>query len=215
MNTQLFKDADFPFWKNLVFVFIFLTITPLTLLVSLFSLISLSRIQNYASNSKQATPSVIKVPISGVQVFASLPSTLPSYSYNLEALDGRVLLIKNYLNKYKSPLLPYAQNIVTLSDNFGLDYRLTTAIAQQESNLCKKIPDYSYNCWGWGIHSKGTLGFISFEDGLYKVSRGIKEDYIDRGYITIEEIMSKYTPRSDGSWAFGVNQFMEEIENVN
>ncbi|KKU47808.1 MAG: hypothetical protein UX67_C0028G0001, partial [Candidatus Woesebacteria bacterium GW2011_GWF2_46_8] len=98
------------------------------------------------------------------------------------------------------------------ADRYELDYRLTTAIAQQESNLCKIIPPGSNNCWGWGIHSAGTLGFDSFEEGIETVSAGLRKEYLDKGFRTVEEIMSKYTPLSNGSWATGVTKFMSEME---
>jgi len=83
---------------------------------------------------------------------------------------------------------------------------------RKESNLCKIIPPETYNCWGWGIHSKGTLGFSSFEEGIETVSQGLKKTTSTKDFRTIEEIMSKYTPLSNGSWAEGVNQFMQEME---
>jgi hypothetical protein len=126
--------------------------------------------------------------------------------------DARIEIVKQYLNSYESPLEPYADQIVESSDRWGLDYRLTTAIAQKESNLCKRIPPESNNCWGWGIHSQGTLGFSSFSEGIEEVSRGIRKEYLDKGFATIEEIMGKYTPLSNGSWAEGVNKFMAEME---
>ncbi len=127
--------------------------------------------------------------------------------------DSRPLIIKEYLSSYNSPLTPYADYIFTISQQYGLDYRLLVAIAQQESNLCKKIPDNSHNCWGWGINSRGTLRFSSYEEAILAVAKGIKEKYIDEGLDTPEQIMAKYTPLSNGSWAFGVRQFMDEMGN--
>jgi hypothetical protein len=127
--------------------------------------------------------------------------------------DARPLIIKNYLSRYNSPLFPYWRFIFDTSIKYGLDYRLLVAIAQQESNLCKKIPEDSYNCWGWGIHSRGTFKCNSFSQCIEIVAKGIKKDYIDKGYKTPEQIMKKYTPLSNGSWALGVRQFMEEMEN--
>ena len=108
--------------------------------------------------------------------------------------------------------MPYANNVVTAADKYKIDFRLITAIAQQESNLCKIIPPDSHNCWGWGINSNGSLGFNSYEEAIDTVSKGLKEEYIDKGYTTPEQIMSKYTPLSNGSWAFGVNKFLTEME---
>lgn len=131
---------------------------------------------------------------------------------NVVVADARPVLIRDYLRKYRSPLVPYADLIFATSQKYGLDYRLLIAIAQQESNLCKKIPPGSHNCWGWGIHSRGTLKFSSYPEAIEEVARGLKEEYIDKGLTTPEEIMRKYTPLSDGSWAFGVRQFMQELE---
>ena len=127
--------------------------------------------------------------------------------------DARPLLIKKYLAKYKSPLLPYSDMIISLSDTYKFDYYWIVAIAQQESNLCKKIPDNSFNCWGYGINSAGTLRFASYELALKSYAEYLKREYFDKGLNTPELIMKKYCPHSNGSWAFGVNQFIHEIEN--
>lgn len=131
---------------------------------------------------------------------------------SIVAADARPLLIKKYLEFYNSPLVPYADLLFSVSQKYGMDYRLLVAIAQQESNLCKKIPENSYNCWGWGIHSRGTLRFSSYPEAVEAVAKGLRESYIGEDLNTPEEIMAKYTPLSNGSWAAGVRQFMEEIE---
>lgn len=148
----------------------------------------------------------------GVQVYAALPSKVPSISTEIGTEDARIEMVRQYLYRYNSPLAPFAYQIVESADRYGLDYRLTTAIAQQESNLCKVIPPESFNCWGWGIHSMGTMGFTSYAKGVETVSKGLKTKYIDEGYKTIEEIMGKYTPLSKGSWANGVLTFMNEMQ---
>lgn len=148
---------------------------------------------------------------SGANIYAALPKEPAQVSISVKSGDARVNIIKNYLAKYDSPLLPYADYIVHVADENGLDFRLITAIAQQESNLCKKIPEGTFNCWGWGIHSKGTLGFSSYREGILVVSQGLKHDYIDQGYLVVEDIMKKYTPPSKGSWAENVAQFMEDM----
>lgn len=194
-------NESFSFWKNLILVLIFFTITPLTLGATIFSLISL----------KSDVPSV-PATLSGIQVYASLPTDLPGVSGEIQMSDARPEIIKEYLVKYNSPLIPFAKNLVSAADKYGIDYRLTTAIAQKESNLCKIIPRNCFNCWGWGIHSEGTLCFSSYPEGIEEVTRGLFEEYFSKGYNTVEKIMSKYTPLSNGSWALGVNQFLSEME---
>jgi hypothetical protein len=194
------------FLKSIIFVAIFLTLTPITLATSVFALITVSE------HKKPIVQAPETAAVAGVQVYASLPSTLPSISTEPVVGDARPELIRQYLNRYDSPLEPYALFIVETADTYGIDFRLIPAIAQQESNLCKKIPPETFNCWGWGIHSKGTLGFQSYQEGIEIVTKGIREEYVDKGYVTIEDIMAKYTPMSQGSWANGVNTFMNEME---
>lgn len=126
--------------------------------------------------------------------------------------DARPMLIKNYLEKYKSPLVPYSDLIFQVSNDYGFDYYWIVAIAQQESNLCKKAPEGSHNCWGYGIHKKGSLGFDNYELAIRSYAEYLKREYFDKGLNTPELIMKKYCPSSNGSWAAGVNQFINEMK---
>lgn len=129
------------------------------------------------------------------------------------AEDARPLIIKRYLAKYNSPLLPQADLIFQLSQTYGIGYDWVLAIGQQESNLCKKIPVDSFNCWGYGINSKGTLRFDSFEASLKSYFEYLQREYFNKGLDTEELIMHKYCPHSNGSWAYGVKHFREEINS--
>ena len=126
--------------------------------------------------------------------------------------DSRVANLKAFFRKYNSPLYNEAEIIVKVSDDYKFDYRLLPAIAMQESNLCRVIPDDSHNCWGWGIYGNTVTRFDSYEEAIKTVARGIKENYIDQGLVTATMIMSKYTPSSSGSWAHGVNTFLKALE---
>lgn len=127
--------------------------------------------------------------------------------------DARPVVIKKYLEKYKSPLVPYSDLIFEVSKTYGLDYYWIVAIAQQESNLCKKAPEDSHNCWGYGIHKRGTLKFDNYELAIKSYAEYLKREYFDKGLNTPELIMKKYCPSSNGSWAKGVQQFIDEMEN--
>lgn len=132
----------------------------------------------------------------------------------METTDGRALVVAEFLRRHESPLIPYehyGQVFVDIADRYGFDFRLLPAIAMQESNLCKRIPEGSYNCLGFGVHSKGTLAFENFEANFERAGRELKAYYIDEGRTTPETIMQKYTPSSTGSWAESVNQWMAEM----
>jgi hypothetical protein len=144
--------------------------------------------------------------------YSASPFVLGSVDDNVELLDGRVANLKHFFRKYNSPLYDHAALIVKVSDENLFDYRLLPAIAMQESNVCKYIPNDSYNCWGWGIYGNTVTRFSSYEEAIQTVARGIKKEYIDKGMITASSIMEKYTPSSNGSWAHGVNVFLEMLE---
>lgn len=126
--------------------------------------------------------------------------------------DGRVANLKAFFRKYNSPLYDYAEKIVEVSDKYQFDYRLLPAIAMQESNLCRVIPENSYNCWGWGIYGSLVTRFSSYDEAIETVAKGLKTEYIDKGLVTASMIMKKYTPPSQGSWAHGVNTFLRALE---
>lgn len=134
---------------------------------------------------------------------------------NTTGADARPMLIKKYLEKYESPLVPYSDLIFELSEQYGYEYYWIVAIAQKESNLCKKIPEESYNCWGYGIHKKGTLKFENYEIALRSYAKYLKVEYFDKGLNTPELIMKKYCPSSDGAWARGVRQFIGDLQTGN
>lgn len=209
-SNQFSREENLTFWKNLVVVGIFFTLTPITLGISLFSLFSFKT----TTVAKEALnySNLLVSPQSGIKVYASLPTKFPTVNGSIESTDARPAIINQYFIRYNSPLIGHEDFIVKTSDKYSLDYRLIPAIAQQESNLCKIIPPESYNCWGWGIHSKGSLGFSSYEEAIEAVSKGLREEYLNKGYTTVPDIMSKYTPQSNGSWANGVTQFMGDME---
>lgn len=126
--------------------------------------------------------------------------------------DLRVAYLKYFFRKYNSVLYEHAEVFVKKADENGFDYRLLPAIAMQESNLCKAIIEGSYNCWGWGIYGSTVTRFSSYPEAINVISKGIKSGYIDKGLTTPDQIMSKYTPSSNGSWAHGVNTFLKVIE---
>lgn len=140
------------------------------------------------------------------------PLVLGEYTSIVQLGDSRSSNLRNFFRKHNSPLYDQAELIVKVSDQYKFDYRLLPAIAMQESNLCRHIPDDSYNCWGWGIYGDKVLKFDSYEEAIETVAAGLKKEYIDKGLVTATAIMDKYTPSSQGSWAHGVNTFLQILE---
>jgi hypothetical protein len=143
--------------------------------------------------------------------YAALPTSQNIQSAEIIPGDGRAERIREFLASYNSPLEPYANDIVKAADDYGIDYRLIVSIAMQESGLCRSAPPNSYNCWGFGIYGTTVKDFVNYQDGIYTVTKALSQNYKSRGLVTPNQIMTMYTPSSNGSWAFGVNQFMQEL----
>lgn len=126
--------------------------------------------------------------------------------------DPRVVTLKSFFRQHNSPLYEHSEYIVKVADQYNIDFRLIPAISMQESGACRVIPDNSYNCWGWGIYGGKVTRFGSYPEAIETVTRGLKVHYIDKGFVEVEEIMKKYNPSSNGSWAFGVNTFIKVME---
>jgi hypothetical protein len=188
--------------RKLLFTTAFFIITPVVFLLALISsLVIYSHQQSdpYVTYDKKV-------------VYAALPTTQNVFSGSIQQEDGRAEKIRQFLAKYNSPLEPHAADLVNAADEYGLDHRLLTAIAMQESGLCKKIPEKSHNCWGFGIYGTTVTTFKDYKEGIYTVTKALATRYKDKGLVTPEQIMTMYTPSSNGSWAFSVNYFMSTLQ---
>lgn len=143
---------------------------------------------------------------------------MPKYSGEVLGVvtiyDNRAEILEQFFTRYKSPLQSQAKYFVEVADKYKLDYRLLPSIAMQESAGGKIIPENSYNAWGYAVTETQTLRFLSWEQAIDNVARGLKKNYIDKGLRTPEQIMTKYTPASlekGGAWAKGVNYFMDQL----
>ena len=118
--------------------------------------------------------------------------------------DEKVQKVRKYLQSRNSPLYHYAEDFVNASEEYGIDYRIVTAISIVESGGGKKnfMP---YNAWGWG-----KKGFSSWPEGIWAVSKGIGK-YYSNGLTTPKLISYSYCPPSADSWARKVQGVMNLI----
>ena len=182
----------------------FFILTPALILVSILYYLFLS--YNYKSHNSVFSQNSDSV------AFAALPSNENILGNSIISKDARVEMVRQFFARYKSPLEPFASNVVEEADKYDLDFRLIPAIAMQESNLCQKIIADSLNCWGFGIYGEKVTRFESYPQAIETVTRTLAKNYIAGGLDTPEEIMKKYTPSNNGSWAFSVNYFMNLLQ---
>lgn len=191
-------------------------ITPLILGFSFYFLANFKQADFPAKNLGQLVLGANDSKSATSTIYASLPKKIASISSSYKTENSNYIIVENYLKRYGSPLLSSSDFLVDSSIKYGVDPFLIVAIAQQESNLGKKTPENCFNAWGWGIHSKGTKCYLNWEEAIESVTSGIAKDYCGKGYCQdVCIMMKKYTPGSNGSWCFGVNQFLEELKTGN
>lgn len=129
---------------------------------------------------------------------------------NLEAkeLDERAKILSNYFAKYDSPFENHGQDFIDAADTYGVDWKLVPAIAGVESTFGKN--SFGYNAWGWGIYGDQNLNFTSWRTGIFTVTGGLKQNYINKGLT--EPLAMNRAYAASPTWGTRVNYFIKDID---
>jgi hypothetical protein len=122
--------------------------------------------------------------------------------------DYREEILRNYLEGHNSPLSEYSDVFISFADKYRLDWRLVPAITGVESTFGKRIPVDSYNAYGW---ANGSYSFQSWNESIEVVSKALRDNYIDRGAVSIDDIARNKSPPSE-TWARNDKFFMNKID---
>lgn len=199
--------------KKLLIITIWFPILLLTLIGSLTFFTYRHELLNNMDSFKEPLKKITQLN-ENYKMYASLPKIMGASAANIETEDAVPVRIRNYFEKYDSPMLGSENSLIEVCREHKIDPYLLVAIAQCESNLGKKMPPDCHNPFGWGIHSEGTLCFNSWEEGYRKVVKGLKENYASV-LDSPEEMMEIYTPPSlekGGPWAKCVKQFLNDLK---
>ena len=131
----------------------------------------------------------------------------------VESRESRVKALESFFTEVNSPLKPHSETFVDVADKYGLDYKLLPAISCIESSCVIKLIEGSYNPFGWGIYGNNAIYFESYDEAIEVVGKGIRENYIKRGYNTPEKMAPIYTPPNSANWLYAVKTFMYKIDN--
>ncbi len=127
----------------------------------------------------------------------------------IENADNRAFVLQSFLERYNSPLAPFATKFISEADKYALPWTWVVAISGIESTFGKQIPQGSYNAWGW---ANGAYTFKSWDEAIDIVSKTLKENYVDKGADTIDKIAPIYAPPSQ-TWVGKVQYFINKIED--
>lgn len=176
--------------------------TPLLLFISIFYLSYL-----YTAKGGQ----VLGASSTGV-AYAALPPSDVTFSAVINEEASQTEIVRQFMEKHNSPMEPYAPDLIAAAERYELDFRLLPAIAMQESNLCKKIPEGSNNCWGWGIYGGKVTKFSNYPEAIETISKTLATKYRSKGLVTPHEVGRLYNPSNTNNWAESVTHFMNEME---
>lgn len=114
--------------------------------------------------------------------------------------------IQNVLKKYDSPLVTEIDSFIDACMTYKLDCYLLPSIAGLESTFGKFISPNSYNPFGWG---GGYIKFNNWRDGILTVAGGLRNNYINKGAQSIDDIGNIYA--ESPTWSTRVQYFMNSF----
>ncbi len=176
----------------------------ITIFVFFFLILSLLNIKqaHAAGDSAELTPNVTALETQGATREAQL---------TLKKKDYRVEVLKEYLQKWNSPLSQYAQVFIDQADLYNLPWNLVAAVAGTESTFGQEVPANCNNPFGFGIYTGHMTCFTSYEESIKTVSKSLREDYIDKFHLSsLEEIGHVYA--SSDAWPTHTRFFLVQME---
>ena len=148
-------------------------------------------------------------PVKGQNVADQSAKVLLIEAKNLDTqrMAKKKLAIKRVLVRTNSPLIESVDEFVGTCDTYGLDCYLLPSITGLESSFGVYTHPGSYNPFGWG---GGYIMFDGWDEAIKTVGKGLKENYIDKGAETVEQIAPIYA--ASKTWAPRVKSFMNTFE---
>lgn len=159
---------------------------------------------------------MIKILLLGLTILISILTSQPVLAESSQTNDPRSKILQAYFAKYKSPLVDEAPNFIEAADKYDLDWKLVPSITGVESTFGKHIPGgsdpkyTSYNGWGWGVYGTQAIYFKSWREGIFTVSEGLRQNYLNKGLVNPYEINRIYA--ASPSWGAHVSYFLNDLD---
>lgn len=128
-------------------------------------------------------------------------------------LNNNTILLKkkqtiiDILKKYDSPMLGSADSFILACSKYDIDCYLLPAISGLESTFGNYIYSQSYNPFGW---CGGYCMFKNWDEAIFTVAGGLRNNYIDKGAVTLDQIGQIYS--ESPTWTVRVNYFINEFK---
>ena len=113
------------------------------------------------------------------------------------------------LSRNNSPLINNIDSFMNTCQKYDLDCYLLPSITALESTYGKNVLTGSNNPFGWG---GGRIVFENWNQAIETVGSGLKNNYIDKGAVSIEQIGAIYA--ESPTWAYRIRGFMYMFEQA-
>ncbi len=150
---------------------------------------------------------ILFLKFSGV-AYASSAKGEANYQIEAKQIDRQAEILTNYFAQFDSPLQYHAQDFIDASKTYHVDWKLVPAIAGVESTFGKFIPG-GYNAWGWGVYGTQAIYFNSWRDAIFTVTKGLRDDYLDKGLTDPYSMNSVYA--ASPYWGGHVSYFLSDL----
>lgn len=140
---------------------------------------------------------------------AGLAFTSKANKAEIEAIRDfkKKLAIEAVLERYDSPIAEDVDSFLVTCKKYALNCYLLPSIAGLESTFGRFIYPGSYNPFGWG---RGYIMFTNWSESIDTVGAGLRNNYIDGGAVSVEQIGSIYS--ESNTWATRIRWFMTQFE---
>lgn len=116
-------------------------------------------------------------------------------------------VIKSVLKRYNSPMADSVDSFIRACTTYNFDCYLLPSISGLESTFGRAVAPGTYNPYGWG---RGFIPFTSWDEANLAVAKGLRENYMSRGALTVDQIGPIYS--ESPTWALRVNTFMNQFK---
>lgn len=162
---------------------------------------------------------IVAIPVRAVPVAGNSATLISSNNIPADKLSPqkehfiKKKAIRAVMDRYNSPMAESLEGFMNTCVKYDLNCYLLPSIAVLESTFGKFIYPHSYNAFGWG---GGYIMFKNWDEGIDAVGKGLRENYINKGASSIEQIGKIYSESPTWSPRIRViqSQFEKEEEKI-
>lgn len=129
--------------------------------------------------------------------------------------DSRIKKLRDYLQSKNSPIADEAEDIISVADQWGLDYRLFVGISNAESSFCKRSPEGSHNCWGFACFDNQPCHYFkTYKEALESLAGTITNHYAYTDYNrtgSLSDLSKVYLTGNKKRWEGNVQSVINDL----